>query len=479
MTASGAGIFDDVATPPLYSESIDFKSLYAEYPPAPQYFHTVHKMPPHEIRALQEKRFLETVARGWQVPFYQKLWGKAGLEPGDIRCLDDIEKIPPYTVHDLRESIERNPPWGDYWGVTLADGARMPLVLQTSGGTTGLPRPMIYSPRDREVMSIMGARRLLMQGVRPGDLVQVTMSLGLTNAGMMVREYLWKYTGAIALTTGSGAATPTRRQIELAQSWKTTVMLGIPSYIRHLGIVARDEMNIDPRSLGIRLICCGLGPEPRDALEELWGAKVMQQYGTNESGMMSAECPFQHGFHIFEDAYLLEMADPETHKPVPHGEKGNTLITCLYKYAAPVIRFDSNDVSAFCTDACPCGGTHRRMQGIFGRADNMVRLRGINVFPEAIATVLAGEARCNGEYFCTVDTVGEARRDEMSVKVEVRNAAVDRSALRQDLERRFKEVLSVKVGVEVVDPQALDKLTGLTQTSKIKRLADNRKLKTL
>ncbi len=159
-------------------------------------------------------------------------------------------------------------------------------------------------------MSIMGARRLIMQGVRPGDLVQVTMSLGLTNAGMMVREYLWKYTGAIALTTGSGAATPTRRQIELAQSWKTTVMLGIPSYIRHLGIVARDEMNIDPRSLGIRLICCGLGPEPRDALEELWGAKVMQQYGTNESGMMSAECPFQHGFHIFEDAYLLGNRGP-------------------------------------------------------------------------------------------------------------------------------------------------------------------------
>ena len=474
MTSTAQNIFSDIPTPPLYSESIDFAALYKEFPPAPEYFHTVHKMPPQEIRALQEKRFLATVARGWQVPFYQLHWRKAGLEPGDIRSLADIEKIPPYTVHDLRESIERNPPWGDYWGVTLADGAKMPLVLQTSGGTTGLPRPMIYAPRDREVMSIMGGRRLIMQGVRPGDLVQVTMSLGLTNAGMMVREYIWKYTGAIALTTGSGAATPTRRQIELAQSWKTTVMLSIPSYIRHLGIVARDEMNIDPRSLGVRLICCGLGPEPRDALEELWGAKVMQQYGTNESGMMSAECPFQHGFHIFEDAYLLEMADPETHKPVPHGEKGNTLITCLYKHAAPVIRFDSNDVSAFSTDACPCGGTHKRMQGIFGRADNMIRLRGINVFPEAIATVLAGDARCNGEYFCVVGVVGEARRDEMTVKVEAGKTAVDRAALQQDLERRFKEVLSVKVGVEIVDAKALDKLTGLTSTSKIKRIADNR-----
>ena len=235
-------------------------------------------------------------------------------------------------------------------------------------------------------------------------------------------------------------------------------------------------MNIDPRSLGIRLICCGLGPEPRDALEELWGARVMQQYGTNESGMMAAECPFQNGFHIFEDAYLLEIADPETRQPVPLGAKGNTLITCLYKYAAPVIRFDSNDVSAFSTDACPCGGTHKRMQGIFGRADNMVRLRGINVFPEAIATVLAGDARCNGEYFCEVDVVGEARRDEMTVKVEVANAGVNRDALKEDLERRFKEVLSVKIEVEVVDAKALDKLTGLTSTSKIKRVADHRGL---
>ena len=204
-------------------------------------------------------------------------------------------------------------------------------------------------------------------------------------------------------------------------------------------------------------------------------ATVMQQYGTNESGMMAAECPFQNGFHIFEDGYLLEIGDAETGKPVPHGDRGNIYITCLYKYAAPVIRFNSNDVSAYSVDACPCGGTHRRLQGIFGRADNMVRLRGINVFPEAIATVVVADPRCNGEYFCTVETVGAAGRDEMTVKVEVRDPSVDRAALKADLERRFKEVLSVKLDVEVVDPKSLDDLTGLTKTSKIKRLADNRK----
>jgi len=465
----------NLPTPPLYSRSLDFEALYREYPPAPEYFDTVYRLPTERIRELQEARFLETMRRGWEVPFYQLHWRKAGLEPGDIRSLDDLHKIPSYDVNDLRESLERNPPWGDYWGLDVADGASMPLVLQTSGGTTGFPRPMIYSPRDREVMSIMGGRRLLMQGVRPGDLVQVTLSMGMTNAGMVAREYIWKYTGAIAIPTGSGASTSTRRQIELAQHYKTNVMIGIASYLRHMGLVARDEMNIDPRSLGVRLVLCGLGPDSRDSLEELWGATVLQQYGSNESGMVASECMDRHGLHIHEDGYVIEIVDPETSRAVPLGDKGNIYTTCLYKYAAPVIRFNTNDVSAFCTDACTCGGTHKRLQAIFGRADNMVRLRGINVFPEAIGTLVGQDVRCSGEYFCTVDNDSASGAEEMLVQVEAANSNVDRAALTADLERRFKETLSVRVEVQVVDGGALDALTGLSVTSKIKRLADRRK----
>ncbi|MES3000877.1 MAG: hypothetical protein V4787_09305 [Pseudomonadota bacterium] len=466
---------EGIPQPPLYSRALDFEALYREYPPAPGYFDSVYRWPPERIRELQELRFLEAVQRAWEVPFYQLHWGKAGMEPGDIRGLDDLAKIPPYSVDDLRASIERNPPWGDYWGVELADGAKMPLVLQTSGGTTGFPRPMIYSPRDREIMAIMGGRRLLMQGVRPGDLVQLTLSMGLTNAGMMAREYIWKYTGAIALTTGSGASTSTRRQIELARHWKTTVLTGIASYLRHMGLVARDEMDIDPRSLGIRLLLCGLGPDSRESLEELWGATVLQQYGSNESGMLASECPEKHGLHIHEDGYFLEIVDADTNAAVGAGERGNIFTTCLYKYAAPVIRFNTNDVSAFCTDACPCGGTHRRLQGIFGRADNMVRIRGINVFPEAIGTVVAQEPRCNGEYFCIVEATGELAAEEMTVQVEVSGPGVDRARLEADLQKRLKDVLSVRLDVKAVDAGALDKSTGLSVTSKIKRLDDRGK----
>jgi phenylacetate-CoA ligase len=155
----------------------------------------------------------------------------------------------------------------------------MPLIVQTSGGTTGLPRPMIFTPRDREVMNIITGRRLFMQGVRPYDLVQVALSMGLTNGGVLAREGIWKYTGAIPVMTGSGAQTPTRRQIELMRAWKVKHLIGFPAYLKHMGLVARDELGIEPRSLGIKSLIVHLGVDDRGALEELWSADVYDTYG--------------------------------------------------------------------------------------------------------------------------------------------------------------------------------------------------------
>ncbi len=457
---------------PWYYNSLDFPKLWAEFPPPPDFFDKVYKLSADEIRALQDRRFRQQIERGWQVPFYQRHWGKAGLKPGDISSLDDIEKIPPYSVHDLRDSIERNPPFGDYMGIELGE---FPVVLQTSGGTTGLPRPMLYSPRDREVTNILGGRRFYMQGIRPGDLVQSTYSIGLTNGGFATREALWKYTGAVPVMTGSGAATPTRRQIEIMKAWGVKHLLGFPAYLRHMALVARDELKIDPRDLKLRSLGSHMGPEDRRGLEELWGAPVYDMYGTNESGMMACDCPVRDGMHICEDTYHLEIVDADSFKPVPAGERGNILITCLFKHAAPVIRFNVNDVSAFASGGCACGGTHRRLQKIFGRSDNMVKLRGVNVFPEAIGALITEDARATGEYVCFVDQVGEAARDEMTVMVEVGDPTLDKAPLQQDLERRFREALGVKVAVSPVDRGALDQHTGLSQTSKIKRLIDRRK----
>jgi phenylacetate-CoA ligase len=460
-------------TVPWYSRSLDFEQLAKDYPPPPNYFHTTAKMSRDELRALQEKRFLATVKRGWEIPFFQRHWKAAGIEAGDIRTLDDLTALPPYDVNHIRESIDRNPPFGDFMGISPADG--MPLVLQTSGGTTGLPRPMLYSPQDRETMAILGGRRFAMHGIRPGDLVLVSYSLGLGNGGMAPREAIWRYTGAIPVMTGSGANTPTRRQIEIIKAWKINVILGFPSYLRHMALVAKEEMGIDPKSLGIRLLGTHLGMENRELIEDLWGAPAFDMYGTHESGMLAAECQHQTGMHVMEDAFILEMADPETGKILADGEKGTTYITTLYKYGAPQIRFNVNDISAFHTDTCPCGSTMKRLKRIFGRNDNMIKLRGVNVFPEAIGAAILEDKQSNGEFFCFVDRVGQAQADHMDVWVELVDEKADTELFKTNLERRMKEVLGVKVQITPVAKGSLDKYTGTSSTSKIKRLLDRRK----
>ena len=460
---------------PWYPQSIDFAQLERDYPPPPNYFNTTAKLSRDALRAVQEKRFLTTMARGWEVPFFQRHWKSAGLAPGDIRGLDDLQKVPPYDVSHLRDSIERFPPFGDFMGISPADGARMPLILQTSGGTTGMPRPMLYSPQDRQTMAIIGGRRFAMIGVRPGDMVLCAYSMGLGNGGMGPREALWFYSGAVGVMTGSGANTPTRRQIEIIKAWKVNVICGFPSYLRHMALIARDEMGIDPHSLGIRLIGTHLGMESAKPIEEAWGAPAFDMYGTHENGLVAVECKHQTGMHVMEDAFVLEIADPESGRILPAGEKGCVYITSLFKYGAPQIRFNINDISAFHTDdTCACGSTMRRLMRIFGRNDGMVKLRGINVFPEAVGAAVVEDARTNGEYFCFVDRQGEAEIDQMDVWVEVSGEGVDRAQLRSDMERRMKEVLGVKVKVTPVGKTELDKYTGTSSTSKVKRLLDRR-----
>jgi phenylacetate-CoA ligase len=462
---------------PRYYAALDFEALWHEFPPAPDYFATSYRMPCAAVRELQNQRFLREVARAWEVPFYQRYWRAHGLKPGDIRSLDDIVRIPPFSVHDLREATNDNPPWMDYIGIDPERDEPMPLILQTSGGTTGLPRPMIFTPRDREVMNIITGRRLYMQGVRPFDLVQVTLSMGLTNGGVLAREGIWKYTGAVPVMTGSGAQTPTRRQIELLQAWKAKFLVGFPAYLRHMGLVARDELGIDPQSLGVKGLIVHLGVDDRASLESLWGADVFDTYGCNECGTIAAECSHKSGMHVFEDAFILEVNDPDTLAPKAPGEKGVVFITTLFKHAAPMIRYNMNDVTSLADGTCACGSTLPRITKIFGRSDNMLKLRGVNVFPEAIGELVSQDHRTNGEYVCILRG-NASERETLTVMVEALNSEISKHELEAALARRLKEALGVTIGVQAVNRGALDHLTGLSQTSKIKRLIDERKLST-
>ena len=259
------------------------------------------------------------------------------------------------------------------------------------------------------------------------------------------------------------------------RTWGVNVLMGFPSYLRHLAQVARDEMGIDPHSLRLKLLCSHLGTEDRAAIEALWGARCQDMYGTNEAGTIACDCDHRMGLHVQEDATLVEIVDPETGADVREGERGTIYLTTLFKHHSPQIRFNVNDISAWATGPCACGGTQRRLERIFGRGDNMVKLRGVNIFPEAIGALIAEEPRATGEYFCIVERVGASGRDEMTVLVEVKSDAIDRTALQDDLERRFKDALGVRIAARPMSKGELDRLTGVTQTSKIKRLLDKRR----
>lgn len=457
---------------PRYHDALDLDALCEEFPPAPEYFDTVWRMSADDLRARQDAAFRKQIARAWQVPFYARRWRAAGLEPGDIRSLDDLPRIPTFSVQDLRESLARDPFLPDYMGIDPERDAPMPLVFQTSGGTTGLPRPMLFGPRDREVMNIVTGRRLALQGVRPFDRLQVTLSLGLPNGGMLVREGIQKYTGAIPVMTGSGAQTPTRRQIELLRAWKTTHLIGFPAYLRHMALVARDELGLDPASFGVRGLIVHLGAEDRAALEALWGAPAYDTYGMNEFGSVAVECAERDGMHVFEDCFVFELLSlPDAggrRTPVPPNESGTAVVTTLFKHVAPMIRFDTQDITSLLPGRCACGGTHRRIGPLRGRADAMVKLRGVNVFPEAVGAIVAADPRSNGEYLCVLDP-GE----QMTVRAEAYDMAAA-TGLAAGLRTRLKEALSVTLEVEVVPRGSLAAITGLDSTSKVRRLLDRR-----
>lgn len=463
-----------ITRPPYYAESLDFEALTEEFPPPPQFFHTVYAASRDELVELQNRRLRQQIRRASDIPFYQRLWANHGVDPNAVRTVEDLRLLPTFSVDEIRDSLEQYPPFGDFMGVDPRDGTRMPLVIQTSGGTTGLPRPMIYTPRDREVMAILGARRLALHGVRPGDLVQVTRALGLPNGGFHVREALWKYCGAIPVMTGTGNITPTRRQVEILQAWGVSALIGFPAYLRHMALVARDEMGIDPRSLGVRTMDSSLGNEPRETIESLWGAPIFDHYGAHEAGMLAAECSYQTGPHIQEDAFVIEILDEGTGTPVPEGADGAICVTTLFKFSAPLIRYNIRDLSAIVPGTCPCLSGFRRLRGIHGRSDNMVKLRGVNVFPEAIGRLIAEDPETNGEFLCFVERTGRSGRDEMTVSVERVAQDVNASDLQHRLERRLHEVLSVRVMVKVVAAGELASLTRLKEVNKPKRLIDRR-----
>ncbi len=457
-----------------YFDRVDHRRLPLEYPLGPAFLEGPARMSRDALRALQARRFRSVLDRAWQVPFYRRLWGARGIEPGDIRSLDDIGKLPTFSKADLVQSVAEHPPFGDFHGADLESPGRPGVILHTTSGTTGAPQPVFFGTRDREIQNVLLARAYLLQGLRPDDVVHSVYGFGMVNGGHYIREALLHWTECLLLPAGTGLETRSEQQVELMRTFGATVIVGFVDYVKRLAQVARAA-GIEPgRDVRIRMISGHVGQEDRDAISQAWGgARVYDWYGVADTGIVAAEGHDQDGLWVWEDAHHVEIIDPDTRAPLPEGEAGNICVTPLFKDGVyPIVRFDTSDVSAFSESRAPAIGL-RRIRGFQGRSDQMVKLRGINVYPTAIGGLLAEHAAAGGEYVCRVERHGA--RDEMTVMLEVRSDVARTPALARELEARLRQKLGVEIGVELVGPGETAALTQIEARQKPIRLVDRRR----
>jgi phenylacetate-CoA ligase len=457
---------------PTYFEAADTAQLLRDYPIGDDFLKRYTTISRDELRALQNAQFLKLMRRGWEIPFYKRLWGAKGIEAGDIRSLDDIVKLPTYDKSDLMASIDAYPPYGDFAG--LGGAGRAPAVFHTTSGTTGKPQVLLFGPKGREVGNLLVARMYRWQGLTHEDTVQSVYGHGMINGGHYIREAFAHFTNSIFLSAGTGIETRSATQVSLMRDFNVTVLVGFVDYIRKLADVAVAEGLTPGEDIKIRMITGHLGTEDRASVEAAWGgAKAYDWYGVGDTGSIAGEGPDRDGLYVWEDAQYVELLDIDSGAPVADGEKGDMVVTCLYKDdIAPCIRFNTHDVSAYRTDANQTGMIFKRLEGFLGRSDNMVKLRGINVFPHAIGALIENRGDVTGEYVCRVvrDAAG---RDEMVVVMEHKAATQTASAELADLLRRG---LSVDVTVDLVAPGATAALTQIDVRQKPIRLIDERKL---
>jgi len=452
-----------------YLQSIDARALAAEFPLGPAFVPRFRSLSRDELRAIQEARFARVVERAWKIPFYQRLWGDAGAKPGDLCGLDDLPRLPTFDKSDIMASLERRPPLGDFHGMeSYPPAERPPVILHTTSGTTGKPQVLLFGPRGREVQNLLLARAYLFQGVRDDDVVHSVYGHGMVNGGHYVRETVTHWTRALFFPAGTGVETRSASQVEMMRDFGATVIVGFGDYVKHLGELARAG-GIETR---VRIVSGHIG-EDRDAVSRAWpGAEIFDWYGVGDTGIIAGEGPDHAGLYVMEDAQYLELLDLETGRAVGEGETGDMVVTVLFKDDIyPMIRFNTHDVTAFRTDASPLGLNLRRIRGFLGRSDNMVKRRGINVFPQAIAAMLADAPGYAGDYVCRLERDATGR-DAFTVAIEVHR-------VEEGLEAAYRELLRGRLGLEVAielaAPRALAAETGIDSRQKPIRLVDLRK----
>jgi phenylacetate-CoA ligase len=458
---------------PTYYDVVDPRSLQTDYPIGHAFDVFARGLSGDRLRALQEKRFAALMERAWRTGFYRRHWGAAGIEPGDVRGLDDLHKLPPFGKAEIVDSIARHPPFGDFAGLdSYPKGHAPPVIFHTTSGTTGTPQPLLFGPKSREVQNLLLGRLYRMQGLGDGDVAHSVYGHGMINGGHYIREAVTRFTAATFMSAGTGVETRSAQQVHLMKAFGATAILGFADYVKKLAEVAAQEGLIIGEDIRIRMISGQFGREDKAAVSALWGgAACFDWYGVGDTGVIAGEGPDRDGLYVFEDAHLVEICDLDTGQPAPDGAPGDLIVTCLFKDDVyPIIRFNSHDVTRIMPGASSLGYGFRRIEGFLGRSDNMVKLRGINVFPQAIGPILAEIEAYAGEYVCRA--VRDAQgRDELIVVVEAQTQE-------QALADRFAALLRQRLGVEMIvtltGPGATAELTQIERRQKPIRLVDER-----
>lgn len=462
-----------------YHSFVDLKAIDTRYPLPRRFMSDMMKWSPERMRQHQEILFKEMVKLAWQNDFYKEFWGKAGIREGDVRSLDDLEALPVLSHKDFRKSLIEHPPFGLHGGQAFRARFDTPLKIQSSGGTTGTPRPTFFEPIEIEVQAIQVARALLSQGVRAGDVMQIPVTAALANLAWIYYRACHNYLSVIPLTTGSGKVTSSRSQLELAAHWGSNVWGGFPDYQLRLTEVAL-ETGFDLTSLKTRLINSHLGADPGDVirkrLAELWNCPVYDQYGTHEVGVVSFETEDHDGLYFSEDTAFIECLDPDTGTPVPLGERGNLVVTSLYRRNPPLIRYDLGDQTILkLSDGSTNGYRRLRMTRFLGRSDDKVKVRGTNVSPESCAESLSSYTDRIGDWICVVSREERERAytDHLTLRVETKTPS---AALSAELQAKLTQDLGLAVDVEMVGIGDLSDLTrsGSLGERKVRRILDLR-----
>jgi phenylacetate-CoA ligase len=422
------------------------------------------RIPRNELEQRQVARLRELVLRvGDRVPFYRERLAAARVEPGSIRSLDDLRRLPFTEKGDLRDQY----PFG-----LLAVPQRDVVRLHASSGTTGKPIVVAYTRPDIEVWTEVMARTLAAGGVGPDDVVQNAYGYGLFTGGLGF-HYGAERLGATVIPLSGGF---TERQLMALQDFRSTVLCCTPSYSLHLA-EALAEAGIKPDDLRLRVGFFGAEPwteAMRNQIEARLGLSALNIYGLSEiiGPGVAVECLEKNGMHVHEDHFLVEVIDPETLEPAPPGARGELVFTTLTKEALPLLRYRTRDLSVLSPEPCPCGRTLHRIGRITGRSDDMLIVRGVNVFPSQVEHVLIETPGAEPHYLLVLRR--EKALDAMEVQVEARPdlhaaGAPAMAELAARIRRKLREVLGLTVEVTVLAPKTLERSVG-----KAKRVHDLR-----